>query len=192
MTLNPNYIESQEKSLKKQCLLLHLGCNLSLILGLGVITLPPFLTNNQIIRSSCLAGGFVLGCNVVLISSQLESVAQKAKALEKAVRENFGLDLVTTQMILEDQYKARLLPSSSLSPEYIPEYSETQPESVQVEDNNPEYLEIEQSQYDNVLMALERGDSDSVIIQNVLGCKGRKYQQGKTILSEIKGRLENE
>ncbi|HEY9705023.1 MAG TPA: hypothetical protein V6C58_21470, partial [Allocoleopsis sp.] len=102
MTLNPVYIESQEKTLKNQALLLHLGCHLSLIVGLGVTTLPPFLTSNKIIRISCLAGGFLLGCNVVLIASQLHSVTQKTKALEKAVKENFGLQLVTDQIIIQD------------------------------------------------------------------------------------------
>lgn len=187
MTPNPSYIESQEKSLKRQCLWLHLGCNLSLIVGLGVTTLPPYLTNNYIIRYSCLLGGFILGCNVVLTSSQLLFVSQKAKALEKAVKENFGLDLVTTQMLLEDQYKARLLPQNP-EPEHIPERYEPQPivQNNEIQEDNSEYLEIEQSKYDGVLMALERGDSDSVIIQDVLGYKGRKYQQGKVILAEIK------
>ena len=192
MTLNPIHIESQEKSLRNQGLLLHLGCNLSLILGLGVLTMPSFLTSNKIIRISCLTGGFILGCNVILVSSKLQTLTKKAKALEKAVQENFGLDLVTNQIIIQDNLKAKLLPQPvPVQPDYIPDnqYVPDDNQTIEVpeivESDGP-YLEIEQSQYDNVLMALEQGTSDSVIIQDVLGCKGRKYQEGKTILNQIK------
>jgi len=181
MTINPAYIESQEKSLRNQCLLLHIGCNLSLITGLIVLTLPPFLTSNKLIRISCLTGGFLLGCNVVLTSIQLQSITQKYKVLEKAVRENFGLDLVTKQIIIEGELKSRLLPQPE--PEYIPDNQYVSNENQILEIPDPEISEI---QYNDVLIALERGDSDSVIIQDVLGKKGRKYQEGKTILNQIK------
>jgi hypothetical protein len=186
MTINPAYIESQEKSLKNQCLLLHIGCNLSLIAGLIVSTLPSFLTNNQIIRISCLTGGFILGCNIVLVSGQLEIVTRRSKALEKAVQENFGLDLVTKQILIEGDLKSRLLPQPV--PEDIPnnQYVPDNNQSLEVPESDESYIEISEPQYNDVLMALEAGKSDSVIIQDVLGKKGRKYQEGKAILNQIK------
>jgi hypothetical protein len=189
MTINPAYIESQEKSLRNQCLLLHLGCNLSLIAGLIVSTLPSFLTNNQIIRISCLTGGFILGCNIVLVSSQLQVVTRRSKALEKAVQENFGLDLVTKQIMIEGDLKSRLLPQPV--PEYTPDnqYTPDNNQSLEIpesDDSNESYIEISEPQYNDVLMALESGKSDTYIIQDVLGKKGRKYQEGKVILTQIK------
>jgi len=197
MTINPAYIESQEKSLRNQCLLLHIGCNLSLLTGLIVSTLPPFLTNNQIIRLTCLFSGFALGGNVILVSGQLQVVTRRSKALEKAVQENFGLDLVTKQIMIEGDLKSRLLPQPV--PEYIPDNQYFPNDNNQVlempeiVESDESYIEISESQYSDVLMALKSGKSDSVIIQDVLGKKGRKYQEGKAILTQIKQeQLQNE
>lgn len=186
MTINLAYIESQEKSLRNQCLLLHIGCNLSLIAGLIVSTLPSFLTNNQIIRISCLTGGFILGCNIVLVSNQLQTVTKKAKALEKAVQENFGLDLVTKQIIIEGDLKSRLLPQPV--PEYTPDnqYVPDDNQALEIPESDESCIEISEPQYNDVLTALEAGKSDTYIIQDVLGKKGRKYQEGKAILTQIK------
>ncbi|HEY9702459.1 MAG TPA: hypothetical protein V6C58_08440, partial [Allocoleopsis sp.] len=129
--------------------------------------------------------------NVVLIASQLHSVTQKTKALEKAVKENFGLQLVTDQIIIQDNLKSKLMPSSQ--PEYTPPPPQTEyidyPDNTQSEDG---LIEIEEPQYNDVIVALEEGKTDSCIIQDVLGYRGRNYQKGKAILSEIKGQLYDE
>ena len=169
-------------------MLLHIGCNLSLLTGLIALTLPSFLTNNQIIRVTCLFSGFVLGANVVLVSGQLQTATKKAKALEKAVQENFGLDLITKQIIIEGDLKSRLL--SQPVAEYITDdqYISNDDQTLEIPEieSDESYIDISEPQYNNVLMALERGESDTSIIQDVLGKKGRNYQEGKAILTQIK------
>jgi hypothetical protein len=63
--------------------------------------------------------------------------------------------------------------------EWFPMVAYPKPEAV-------EALQINVSQAQNVLRALSEGLSDSQIIKDVLGYKGREYATGKQILEEVK------
>ena len=188
--MNPNEIIAQEKQLKQQSFLLSIGCNIALLTGFFTITLAPFLTTNKILRITCLGGSFLLGCTTVIASNELYTIEKMRKAISKAVGENFGLDLATKQILIEDDYKSRLMPpmppmENIPEQQYYPNENLPLPEAEIVEENSNK-LTITQSDYDAVLMAIEQGKPDSYIIQDILNCKGRNYQKGKAILTEIK------
>ncbi|NET40604.1 hypothetical protein [Okeania sp. SIO2B3] len=147
--------------------------------------IPPFTTQNHTIRIGSLFLGFGLSSAGLISSQKLQQHRSLYEALDLAEKTAFN------QHLAELTYNPPLACEESQSG-YFSEYDATDvPEPLQPEivpdcgssNSSPEFsgkliLEIKKE--------LELGTSDTRIIKEVLHCSGRKWDEGKAKLAEIK------
>lgn len=175
---------------------LHLTAISLLILGFFIWSITPFIANDQdslnhrlvrysslIISLSC--GSLALHCGLKLdkdnkihqatIKSQ-DDIKYHSLATEQYLEEK-RLELIASYQLQE--FQQELLPSRPVTDEtpINQEVTELQLHSNQLVDRNL---------VTSVTNAINDGLSDSKIIKEVLGMTGRNYQDGKTLLSQIK------
>jgi len=137
----------------------------------------------------------ILGGDILLACGRkLERNQPLYKALEKAQENVFIHQVATSQYTYEQEITKSAEPSSQVAvPRFPPpenfsgvENPENQRESDfsgsgNSEENFPDQLDLEK-----ISAAVKAGEPDSFIITDLLGMRGRRYQEGKELLEEIK------
>jgi len=136
-----------------------------------------------------LGGDILLSCG-----RKLERNQPLYKALERAEENVFIHQVATSQYAHEQEITELAKPTSQAafprfpSPENFsgPGNPENQRESDfsgsgNSEENFPDQLDLEK-----ISAAVKAGEPDSFIITDLLGMRGRRYQEGKELLEEIK------
>ena len=178
---------------------LHLTAISLLILGFFVWSITPFIANekdslnHRLVRYSSLiislsCGSLALYCGLKLdkdngvhqatIKSQ-NDIKYHGLATEQYLEEK-RLELIASYQLQE--FQQELLPVTHVTPE-------TSMNQEVTELQLPENQLVNRNLVTAVTNAINDGLSDSKIIKEVLGMTGRNYQDGKTLLSQIKKQI---
>ena len=171
---------------------------------------------HKFFRFTSIGYAIVVGSSSLYFSNQLGKMKPKIDAMNKREIAEFkhtiasdlflaqGTNSAIAQFVLTER-QASLTPVTE-----FPESSEMEPSDPNVHRQFPKSSESSQSSgnvelskgterernlelfMEPVLEALENGLKDSDIIKDVMGFKGRRYAEGKVILSDIKKYLELE
>ncbi|NEN90317.1 MAG: hypothetical protein F6K48_15930 [Okeania sp. SIO3H1] len=176
-------------AVKMSKILLHSICIFTSIGSFLLWVIPPFVTQNQTVRIGSLLLGISLSVTGLISGYKLKQHDSLYKALDLAEKTAFNNYLAQETYLPE-------LGSTEAAHIYIPENEATYPDETLKPEILPEGTSTSTSEEFSASLILEvgrevsKGSSDSFIIQEVLQCKGRKYQQGKIQLAEIKSIIE--
>lgn len=132
----------------------------------------------------------------ISIASSIQSVATSKKLMHQdkisAAMQLMNQELQETEIALHTYYQEESL-KNEYAATYTPEVREELNQSLEhllQEDSAPHPVETSTSTSElktAILSLLEAGKSHTFIIENVLGCKGRKFEEGRKRLAEILG-----
>ncbi|MGD1805825.1 hypothetical protein ACP6PL_10355 [Dapis sp. BLCC M126] len=177
MDLRPSLLLEMLKSFRT---LLISVASTSTIASLLLFVAPTALKDDTI-KSIFYSGGLLSGLSTIGLSMAINRYSPIFTILKKADDETFTHTIAT--YIYEQ--KQGINPDFDQLPvtdEPIDIYPEQLPDNVSI--NTSE--QISASLITEVSKLVSEGKSDTFIIENVLQCKGRKYQEGKVKLGEIK------
>lgn len=177
MDLRPSLLLEMLKSFRT---LLIAAASTTTIASLTLFV-SPTASKDTTIKSILYSGGLLSGLSTIGLSMAINRYSPIFTILKKADDETFTHTIAT--YIFEQKQMAN--PDFSATNEPIEIYPEELPESVSI--NTSE--QISASLITEVGKLVSEGKSDTFIIQNVLQCKGRKYQEGKAKLGEIKAMI---
>ncbi|NET14370.1 MAG: hypothetical protein F6K08_16850 [Okeania sp. SIO1H6] len=151
--------------------------------------IPPLTTDNVVLRTGSLFYSISISIAGLLTAKLLARHSPIYTALDNAEQQDLINNLAAAQYLNSQGYasQGQLLPldieSQTADIEDVPT---TKDESLPTEDYPSNFQENYNKLIQEVMQEVEVGKSDTFIIENVLHCKGRKYQEGKKQLLEIK------
>lgn len=172
-------------AIKMSRILLHSICISTSVSSFLLWVIPPFASQNQTIRVGSLLLGMGLSTTGLVSAYKLKHHQSLYEALDLAEKVAFNNYLARETYIPQLGY-------TEDNPAYFSEYNATddkevlQPEVLPDETSTTTSEQISTSLILEVGREVSNGSSDTFIIENVLQCKGRKYQDGKAKLAEIK------
>ncbi|MEM1169242.1 MAG: hypothetical protein AAGJ08_09270 [Cyanobacteria bacterium P01_H01_bin.35] len=173
MDLRPSLLLEMLKSFRT---LLISAASTSTIASL-ILFVSPTASEDDTIKSFLYSGGLLSGLGTIGLSMAIHRYSPIFTILKKADDETFTHIIAT--YIYEQKQGISQLP---VTDEPIEIYPEELPESPSTTTSE----QISASLITEVSKLVSEGKSDTFIIENVLQCKGRKYQEGKAKLGEIK------
>lgn len=182
-------IDLKQTQLRQQRTILYslaLGGTLS---GLIVWSVAPFVTQNKALRFLALSYSTVAGLIVCYSSSVLIRNQRIYKALDSSEIDDYLHQLAVTQYSQQRFWEGQAVGVSELL-----EPSQTKElEKVSSYLTNSELTELDMNELIELVEdAKADGLSDSKIIKEILGYRGERYGEGKTLLKEIKKQMELE
>ncbi len=182
-------IDLKQTQLRQQRAILYslaIGGTLS---GFLVWSVAPFVTQNKALRFLSLSYSAIAGLITCYSSSVLIRNQRIYKALDSSEIDDYLHQLAVTQYGQQRYWESQGI-YNPVNPEMtnyqtLPEFTNA---NGKLEKDYLHDLEM----LADVSDAIEDGLSDSQIIQNILGYKGRNYNEGKTLLKQIKQLMETE
>ncbi|MEM1172329.1 MAG: hypothetical protein AAGJ08_25435 [Cyanobacteria bacterium P01_H01_bin.35] len=177
MDLRPSLLLEMLKSFRT---LLISAASTSTIASL-ILFVSPTASEDDTIKSFLYTGGLLSGLSTIGLSMAIHRYSPIFTILRKADDETFT-HTIATYIYEQKQGISPDFEQLPVTDEPIEIYPETLPEATPT--NTSE--QISASLITEVSKLVSEGKSDTFIIENVLQCKGRKYQEGKAKLGEIK------
>ena len=173
------------RQMRLNCRLLAAQGGISAGLGMLLWSISPFISDASAWRYFSLTGGLVCGGVTIYSATQLSSVLRFSAANAKAEERDY------IHRIAASQYSQQLFWDTIATTSAEPEVTST-PEIPEVPGETAFPASASASEFPGELVftevveALEAGKSDSHIIQEILGYKGRRYPEGKELLAQVK------
>ena len=142
-----------------------------------VLFVAPTASSDTAIKSLLYSGSLLSGLSTIGLSLAINRYSPIFTILRKADDETFTHTIAT---YIYEQKQG--IPELPVTDEPIEIYPEQLPNNTSTTTNG----QFPTSLITEVGRLVSEGKSDTFIIENVLQCKGRKYQEGKTKLAEIK------
>lgn len=166
--------------------------------GVGVLlwSLSPFVSDSPGWRYFALCGGMICGGAAVYSAAALGVTARLNTASEKAESDDYIYRIAASRFAQQSLWDTIATIATSQAVE-VPVENGNAPESLEAPGKAgvtdfPSTSEFPvELVFPAVAEALEAGKSDSYVIQEILGMKGRRYADGKQMLTEIKEAIAN-
>ena len=176
MDLRPSLLLEMLKSLRS---LLLSAASVTVISSL-VLFVAPTASSDATIKSLLYSGSLLSGLSSIGLSLAIDRYSPIFTILRKADDETFTH--VIAAYIYEQKQGFSELPATDKP-------IEIHPEQLPSDTSTTANEQFSTSLVTEVGRLVSEGKSDTFIIENVLQCKGRKYQEGKAKLAEIKALL---
>ena len=184
--------------------ILHIFCLLLLFSGVTLVSISPSLfRGSPRLRSASLLYGLFSGLGLIVVGTQLEITDKLLTRVEK-VEDEIALSQFASEQYAQQQYYEELaetanaeLPPTSAS--YFPPTSQVTSEALTVGSQGVQDLgggsgsgskaaEVGSAiaTLSSIKSAYSEGKSDTWIIEEILGFKGRNFEKGKEILAQYK------
>lgn len=178
------------RQIRLNCRLLSAQGAVSASAGIFLWSITPFTSDAPGWRYFSLCSGLICGGTALYSAAQLSTVSRLSAASQKAEERDY------IHRIAASQYSQQVFWDTVATSDAVEVPRQEQTPEVQPETEATSFPPASEFPSELVLTevaeALENGKSDSHIIQNILGCKGRKYPEGKELLSQIKEVLNRE
>ncbi|MBP0020275.1 MAG: hypothetical protein J7647_22310 [Cyanobacteria bacterium SBLK] len=182
-------IDLKQTQLRQQRTILYslaIGGTLS---GLLIWSITPFITQNKTLRYLSLIYTALAGSLTCFSSSVLINNRRIYKALDSSEIDDYLHQLATEQFRQQGYWENRAT-SANVNPEMLD--LQGLPENLPISGNGKNGNLHDPEMLAEVSEAINEGISDSRIIQNILGYKGRYYNEGRNLLKQIKNQMETE
>lgn len=184
--------------------ILHFFCLILLFSGITLVSISPSLfKGNPRIRSICLFYGLFCGIGLLVCGVQLEVTDRLLERIKK-VEDEIALSQFAAEQYAQQQYYEQLAEEANpelppTSAPYFPPTSAPTSEALTVGSQGVQDLgsvsgsgskaaEVGSAiaQLASIKSAYSQGKSDTWIIEEILGFKGRNFERGKEILVQYK------
>lgn len=196
-------LDSGKEQIKLNRTILHSTGISSAIAGLFLWSITPFVTESKLLRFGSLGTSLILGGISLASGVKLEQNKTLYRAIQKAEEDDFLHRIASAQYGQQQVWETIAaggtrrddLPVGATSTLEVPgsdaEVSEV-PEDGELTDSLPGSNQTSQlvagspGSPGSVKKAIKEGKSDTWIIENILKMGGRKFEEGKVILEEMK------
>lgn len=180
-------LDAVTRQIRLNCRLLATQGCVSAGAGLFLWSLCPFVSDAVGWRYFSLTGGLIFGGTALYSAAQLSTISRLNAASLKAEERDY-IHRIAASQYSQQVFWDTIATSNTSQPVEIPVTAES-PETPGEEaaTDFPSTSEFPgELVFSQIAEALESGKSDSHIVQEILGMKGRKYAEGKQMLTEIK------
>lgn len=184
--------------------ILHIFCLLLLFSGATLVSISPSLfKNSPRLRSASLFYGLFSGVGLIVVGTQLEITDKLLERVEK-VEDEVALSQFAAEQYAQQQYYEELAETANAelpptSAPYFPATSQVTSEALTVgsqgvadsgsgSGSGSKLAEVGGAiaQLASIKSAYSQGKSDTWIIEEILGMKGRNFEKGKELLGQYK------
>lgn len=183
-------LDAGKEQIKFNRALLHSGAIAGAALGLLFWSVSPFVAPKRsalhiAFRYGSLSLSLFSGAAVLFCGVKLEKNKLLYRAVETAERDDFIHQIAARQFTQQSQWD-RL---AAVEAEQIPQVlgAPTAEGTTDLPATGTTTEQLDGGKLEEVLEATEAGKSDTYIIENILGMKGRRYKEGKATLKRLRG-----